>query len=140
MSRVVFKGKIVSDFNGFKDKAVFKMSNGTYWVQAQYCYWYHYAYRPDAVVIEENGSYILTVAEQSIPVRLINDVIESNIDGVFTGWDGSKRYKLTNGQVWQQSEYKYEYTYAYRPEAMICNINGSYIMFVQGTQAAVRKA
>ena len=99
MPRVVFKGKIESDFNGFDDNSVFKMSNGTYWVQTRYRYWYHYAYRPNAVITEENGSYILTVAEQSIPVRLISDVIESIIDGEFTGWDGSKKYKLTNGQI-----------------------------------------
>ena len=116
------------------------MSNGTYWVQTRYRYWYHYAYRPNEVITEENGSYILTVAEQSIPVRLISDVIESIIDGEFTGWDGSKKYKLTNGQIWQQSEYKYEYTYAYRPEVIIYNINDSYIMCVHGTQVAVRKA
>jgi len=140
MPRVVFKGKIESDFNGFDDNSVFKMSNGTYWVQTRYRYWYHYAYRPNAVITEENGSYILTVAEQSIPVRLISDVIESIIDGEFTGWDGSKKYKLTNGQIWQQSEYKYEYTYAYRPEVIIYNINDSYIMCVHGTQVAVRKA
>ena len=140
MARVVFKGRIESDFNGFDDNSVFKMSNGTYWVQTRYRYWYHYAYRPNAVITEENGSYILTVAEQSIPVRLISDVIESIIDGEFTGWDGSKKYELTNGQIWQQSEYKYEYTYAYRPEVMICNINGSYIMYVHGTQVSVRKA
>jgi len=139
MPRIVFKGKIVSDFNGFNENSVFKMSNGRYWVQTKYRYWYHYAYRPDAVITEDNGNCILTVAEQSIPVKLINDVIESNIDGEFTGWDGSKKYKLTNGQFWQQSEYKYEYTYAYCPEAMICNINGSYIMFVNGTKSTVRK-
>lgn len=87
MSKIAFKGKIVSDFNGFNDDSVFKMSNGRYWVQTRYRYWYHYAYRPDAVITEENGNYILTVAGQSIPVKLINDVIESNIDGEFTGWE-----------------------------------------------------
>ncbi len=139
MSRVIYKGKIESDFNGFDDNAVFKMSNGMYWVQAQYRYWYHYAYRPDAIISEENGRYILTVAEQSIPVRQLSDVIESSIDGEFKGWDGDNKYKLRNGQTWKQDEYKYEYKYAYCPEVMICNIDGSYIMFVEDTHVRVKR-
>lgn len=139
MSRVIYKGKIESDFNGFDDNTVFKMSNGMYWVQSQYRYWYHYAYRPDATISEENGRYILTVAGQSIPVRQLSSVIESNIDGEFNGWDGDKKYKLRNGQIWKQDEYKYEYKYAYSPEVMICNIDGSNIMFVEGTHVRVRR-
>ena len=62
---VVYQGKIDSDFEGFDDSVIFKMANGTYWIQAQYYYWYHYAYRPDALITEENGHFMLTVAEQS---------------------------------------------------------------------------
>src|SRR4051794_22219483 len=35
--------------------------------------------------------------------------------GEFTGWNGSSVFQLTNGQVWQQATYDYEYHYAYRP-------------------------
>lgn len=139
MVRIIFKGKIDSEFEGFDDDAIFKMSNGTYWVQDQYRYWYHYAYRPDAVITEENGRTILTVAGQSIPVRPIYNVIESRIDGTFNGWNGNKRYKLVNGQIWEQAQYKYIYKYAYRPEVVICEIGGKNIMHVNGTQVAVRR-
>ena len=139
MARIVYSGKIDSDFEGFDDHAIFKMSNGTYWVQARYKYWYHYAYRPNAVITEENGKMVLTVLGQSIPVRRLDGVIESFIDGTFEGWGGNTRYKLSNGQEWQQAEYKYEYKYAYRPKVVICEIDGRYIMHVEGTHVAVKR-
>lgn len=102
MAKIVFSGKIDADFEGVDDRAIFKMSNSTYWLQAQYKYWYHYAYRPDAVITEENGRTILTVTGRLIPVRRIHDVIESQIDGKFEGRKGTTSYKLVNGQIWQQ--------------------------------------
>ena len=68
MKRVVYQGYIDSDFEGFDDEVLFKMDNGTYWLQSQYYYWYHYEYRPEALITEEKGQYILTVAGESIPV------------------------------------------------------------------------
>lgn len=137
--KVVYQGKINSDFAGFNDNAIFKMANGTYWIQAQYHYWYHYAYRPDAIITEENGRFMLNVEDHSIPIRRLSSVIESQIDGEFTGWDGSKQYKLVNGQIWQQAEYKYEYKYAYRPETVVCDVGGGYLMLVEGTKVFVRR-
>lgn len=59
--RILYKGNIESDFEGFNENAIFKMTDGTYWLQSQYVYWYHYAYMPTAVIIQENGRTILTV-------------------------------------------------------------------------------
>ena len=140
MSEVVYDGRIDGEFEGFNDEVLFKMGDGTYWVQAQYQYWYHYAYRPDLIITEENGRYILTVAGHSILVRRVTDVIESRIDGEFKGWDGETSYKLQNGQVWQQSTYKYEYKYAYLPEAVVYRAGSGYRMSVAGTTADVRRA
>jgi len=139
MTEIIYKGKIDGEFRGFNDEVLFKMKNGTYWIQARYQYWYHYAYCPDTTIIKENGRYILTVAEHSIPVRKLMDIIESWIDGEFKGWDGKATYKLQNGQVWQQSTYKYEYTYAYRPEALVYESDGGYKMCVAGTVADVQR-
>ena len=136
---VVYQGNIDSDFEGFDDNVIFKMANGTYWIQDQYHYWYHYAYRPDASITEENGRFILTVAEHSIPVRRLNSVVESHIDGEFKGWEGSTQYKLVNGQVWQQVKYIYKYKYAYRPEVVICDIGGGHLMSVKGTTVSVKR-
>lgn len=139
MGQIVYQGKMYSSFEGFNQDAIFKMNNGTYWVQAKYRYWYHYAYRPDVVITQEDGHYILHVAGQSIEVRRLNNVIESNIEGNFEGWNRDKVYKLTNGQMWKQKNYKYEYKYAYRPEVIIAEVNGSYVMQVEGSSAEVVK-
>lgn len=139
MEKIVYKGKLANAFYGFDEDAVFKMTNGTYWIQKKYKYWYRYSYRPDVEIVYENGKYMLYVLGNSIEVKQIFDVIESVIDGEFNGWDGESSYKLDNGQVWKQCQYKYEYCYAYRPEVLIYDANGSYVMEVDGTKAYVKR-
>lgn len=139
MGQIIYQGKLYSTFEGFNQNAIFKMNNGTYWVQAQYRYWYHYKYRPDVTIVLENGQYIMFVEGQSIQVRRLYDVIESNIDGAFEGWNGDTVYRLMNGQTWKQKEYKYEYKYAYNPDVIIADINGTYVMQVEGTQVEVMR-
>ena len=139
MSRVIYEGKIDGEFEGFDDEVIFKMANGTYWIQDQYKYWYHYAYNPEATITEESGRYILSVAGKSIPVRRASNVIESRIDGEFKGWEGETVYKLVNGQEWQQSSYKYQYKYSYTPQVIVYEAGSGYKMLVAGTTANVRK-
>lgn len=139
MARVIYDGKIAGSFYGFNSDRLFKLANGTYWIQSKYQYWYHYAYRPDVVITQEGSTCILTVADHSIPVRRISDVIESRIAGEFKGWDGKSTYRLANGQLWQQTRYKYEYKYAYNPEVLIYPADGDHIMKVEGTEAEVRR-
>lgn len=64
-------------------------------------------------------------------------MIHSQVDGEFSGWEGETLIKLTNGQVWQQTEYWYHYHYAYMPKVTITN-EGGYKMHVAGTPRAVR--
>jgi len=66
-----------------------------------------------------------------------NDVIESQIDGDFEGWEGETIVKLTNGQIWRQSEYHYNYHYAFRPNVTIFKTGSGYKMMVDGTDRAV---
>lgn len=136
---VVYDGQISGAFRGFRRDALFKMRNGSYWIQAEYKYWYHYAYRPKATITRENGRHILAVAGNSVPVTRLNDVVESKIDGEFSGWEGDSQYSLVNGQVWRQSSYKYEYKYAYMPEAIVFRAGGRYMMLVAGTEAEVQR-
>ena len=112
MSQIIFKGKIDSDFEGFDDNAIFKMSDGSCWVQSRYLYWYHYAYRPDAVIVREDGRTYLIVLDHKVQVERVDNVIESRINGEFKGWSGNTKVELANGQVWEQAAYKYEYKYA----------------------------
>lgn len=64
-------------------------------------------------------------------------VIESQIDGAFKGWSGETIFKLTNGQIWQQSSYAYTYHYAYRPEVVIYSGGGGFKMKVEGLSDSI---
>jgi tetratricopeptide (TPR) repeat protein len=63
--------------------------------------------------------------------------IETRIDGTFEGWHGDTVVKLINGQIWQQTGFNYEYSYAYNPEVIIYRTGGGYKMKVEGTRQAV---
>jgi hypothetical protein len=65
------------------------------------------------------------------------DVIESQIDGEFEGWEGETIVKLINGQIWQQTEYYYTYHYAYMPEVLVYRSSFGYKMKVDGVDQAV---
>lgn len=64
-------------------------------------------------------------------------VIESQIDGAFEGWDGETIFKLTNGQIWQQSSYAYHYHYAFMPEVVIYKTSGGYKMKVDDVDETI---
>jgi hypothetical protein len=60
--------------------------------------------------------------------------VKARINGSWTGWSGKTIVKLTNGSVWEQTEYYYEYRYSYRPEVVITGNS----MQVDGMGRAVR--
>lgn len=64
-------------------------------------------------------------------------VVETTIKGAFKGWDGNTVIELTNGQIWKQSEYYYEYYYAYQPSVMIYPDGGGFKMKVEGVSKSV---
>jgi hypothetical protein len=138
--RVIRQSQIDDEFVGFDEDMLFKLTDGTYWLQSEYRYWYHYAYRPAVEILEHSGRYFLRLAGDANAIAVIrtNDVIESYIDGEFQGWQGESTYTLGNGQIWKQSRYKYEYRYAYRPQVVVYP-GGGYIMHVDGTQAHVTR-
>ena len=64
-------------------------------------------------------------------------VYESRIDGEFNGWEGETIFKLQNGQIWQQSEYNYNYHYAFSPEVLVYRSGGGYKMKVNGVEKVI---
>jgi uncharacterized repeat protein (TIGR02543 family) len=64
-------------------------------------------------------------------------VIETQINGTFTGWDGDTIFKLANGQFWLQDSYAYTYHYAYRPNVLIYYVDGRYKMTVEGVDGFI---
>lgn len=61
-----------------------------------------------------------------------HNAIESEIEGSFEGWDGDTIFKLTNGQIWQQDEYDYEYGYEYNPDVLIFKDGSNWKIKVEG--------
>jgi hypothetical protein len=112
--------------------------------------------QPKVVVLRNGDTFQLLVEgfEEALICRKLNpsgpnsaspsvqaSVIESQIDGEFSGWDGETIFKLRNGQIWQQSSYAYMYRYAYAPKVLIYRSGGGYKMKVDGinTEIAVRR-
>ena len=63
--------------------------------------------------------------------------ITSQIDGDFNGFEGETIIKLMNGQIWQQTEYWYQYHYSFMPKVIIFKSGGGYIIKVDGVDKAV---
>ena len=67
---VLEEGIIVSDFDGFNGSSRFEFQSGRVWEQAEYKYSYHYAYRPNALVVDGVNGTVLHVDGMSEQVRV----------------------------------------------------------------------
>ena len=140
---------------------IFKLSDSSLW-EVQHSYEYMYEYYPDVIVCPTIGK--LLVKGKTISIKLVSagksssdskskskenrpeqlrksekaDLIESQISGEFTGWEGETIFKLTNGQIWQQAAYAYTYSYKYMPKVMIFPSRGGYEMQVEGIDNRIR--
>jgi hypothetical protein len=129
---------------------VFQLADGSFW-EIKYEYEYLYEYYPDVVICP--AANVLLINGKRLNVSQVtgaarNDkkargddahptLIESQIDGDFEGWEGETIIKLINGQIWQQSEYYYEYYYSFMPDVLIYSSGGQYKMKVDGVDEAV---
>lgn len=65
-------------------------------------------------------------------------LFKSQIDGEFNGFEGESIYKLVNGQIWQQDEYYYEYSFDYMPNVYIYDdVLGGFKMKVDGIEQMI---
>ena len=122
---------------------VFKLNDGTIG-EIKYEYEYMYEYNPDVIICPDTNKLI--VAGKTLNIQLISSgsqtgntstPMESQIDGEFEGFEGETIIKLTNGQIWQQSEYHYHYHYAHMPKVMIFKSNSGYKIQVDGIEKSV---
>jgi hypothetical protein len=141
MDEIIHRAQLKGAFQGFNQDALFSLTNGSHWLQAEYKYWYQYVYRPMVEIFLDRGQACLRLAgsQESVLVKQLFGVIESQIADAFEGWQGESEYELTNGQVWKQSVYKYEYKYVYRPGVVIYNSSSGMMMDVDGSRAVVRR-
>jgi len=130
--------QIDGSFEGWRGDTIVKLMNGEYWKQDSYSYQYTFQFMPDVYLYSDGREYIMHVEDAS-PVRVTPlKVIESQIRGAFKGWYGDTIVELTNGQTWKQSQYTYEYKYAYSPQMIIYKSGIHHIMYVDGTRKGVR--
>lgn len=127
---------IDGEFTGWRGDTLYRLTNGQYWQQSLYHYYYYYAYNPQVIIYSSYGSYKMHVvgdSDEDVTVALITNVIDSRINGEFTGWEGQTSYELSNGQIWEQTDFHYHYHYAYSPEVIIYrSVSGGIKMHVAG--------
>jgi hypothetical protein len=73
--------------------------------------------------------------DQAVKTRKVKqpEVIESNIVGPFTGYDGRARFTLQNGQVWAQSQQVVRtYPRVDSPPVIIVKAGWGYRMYILG--------
>ena len=58
----------------------------------------------------------------------------THVSGAWHGWKGKTVVQLTDGSIWIQAEYHYEYHYAYRPQAQLTDGG----LLVEGMSKAIR--
>jgi len=123
--REIARSVITNDFRGCSGHSVYRLMNGQIWQQVRYRYQYLYAYRPEARIIEANGSYLLEVAGLSEPVvvRRASLVEDGVIVSPFTGFKRDSEFVFQSGRRYVPVEHKHLNHHAHRPEAMI--IDGS---------------
>ena len=124
---------------------IFQLSDGSMG-RVDYEYLYLYEYYPTVIVCPSLGKMILNGRAIHISMLAIapklgkattnkNDrtgtTIESNIAGMFHGWDGDTIYQLTNGQIWQQVSAHVHVRVAASPRVLIYSSAGLYKLKVE---------
>jgi hypothetical protein len=96
-------------FHGYRRGAIFKLANGQTWQQNDNLYQYQYAYQPEAHVYAEGGRQMILVAGMDGPVEVTGAriIAEGQIVSDFKGFDQDMQFEFSNGQIWEQAEYKY---------------------------------
>ena len=132
---------ISGPFHGFRQGAVFKLEDGTYWLQLENHTLHQHGSNPACEIHDLDDGQFLKVdgIDVMVLVHPLHNVIESHIKGRFTGWTGKSTYQLTNGQTWQQAKYLHKYVVKYMPEVLIYQSPGGPVMQVAGTTVNVRQ-
>ena len=146
LSNECFQASIISPtpFMG-NNNELFKLDNGMIG-EVRYAYEYMYEYYPAVIICPSKNKMI--VKDKNLTIKIISmpptknkgefsDIIESSIDGDFNGWEGETIFKLSNGQIWQQSSYAYTYHYGYCPKVIIIKSGNLYKMQVEGVSSTI---
>lgn len=78
-----------------------------------------------------------TSAQTSGGSKDCTPAVETNIAGDFNGWDGDTVFKLSNGEIWEQAEYEYMYSYSFMPGVTIYATQSGCEMKVEGEDEGI---
>jgi len=128
-------------FTGFCPQSLFRLKDGSYWIQVDSRMLIHHALEPKVKIETLDDGLFLKVkgVDKTVQVEQLHDVIESRIRGNFSGWSGRTAYSLTNGQTWQQTKLLNKHAAKYMPEVLIYNSAHGPIMHVAGTSVTVKR-
>lgn len=121
---------------------IVKLANGSLW-EIQLEYEYMYEYYPSVIACPSRG--VLMVRDKKLSARAIkaeskggaDNVIESFIESNFNGLNMGNIYRLSNGQIWEQTEAWVWVWIWVRPKVMIYNDRGITRMKVENIDRAV---
>lgn len=118
---------------------VFKTFEGDFYIVNEYTIQIVITISPEVKILKKGSDYKLIIEDFDEPIicKKLNNVIETQIDGEFEGWDGETIFKLMNGQIWQQSSYQYMYHYSYCPQVLIYEFNDTWNMKVEDVDASI---
>ena len=85
------------------------------------------------------GTAEITTDRNGFDLSADRKAVYSRIDGTFTGWNGRTRFRLINGQVWEQVEPTSWQTRMEAPQVEIQpKMLGSWSLSVEGSNRTVR--
>ncbi len=101
------------------------------------------ATRNPSVKVYKQGEkkYQLVIKGIDIPIaaKIIDVAFETNVNGIFKGWNGNSQFKLLNGETWQQWQGEESlYTYLLQPKVIIYRDELEYKMQVEGINKTIR--
>lgn len=91
--------------------------------------------QPQLMVYQDGRKFKIKIegVEKLLTCNKIQEVIESNIDGDFKGWDGNSSFRLVNQQEWKQdSPISTVFANLYRPAVIIYLTSEGYKMKIEG--------
>ena len=92
---------------------------------------------PSAVICPSTGE--LLVEGKTIPVTQITEYVESRIDGAFPGFRYETVFNLSNGQIWQQIDFRNSFATSFNPSVLIYRSRaGTLLLKVEGIAETVR--
>lgn len=91
--------------------------------------------QPQLMVYQDGKKFKIKIEgiEKLLTCNKVQEVIESNIDGDFKGWDGTTSFKLVNQQIWKQDNpTSTVFANMYRPAVLVYLSSEGYKLKIEG--------